>query len=1310
MKKTWIGLFTAAIAFGLQAATVTRNIGSGLWDFNTTAFNSGGTLWTNNEDTAQFNLGSGGTMAVSDGIGARGILLTSGNWTFSSSNPFTFGPDGITLVGGSGIFAFPFQYSGAAALPITGNNNGGTLVFSNVLGAAALSIAKPRDLLLKLDYTLVDAAKFSSGATVASSGNTTLQFLGGTAGETFGTLSAGSGSLALNHWTNNTGLIQIGAVQRADGLGAVHLVDEFSPGTARPFRITGMQNTNGFVAPWVTVCFGNPSWSPRFATILGDGTVEKIVSSTQKLNQWFPGTNAVISTGGLDAANIVPVCSVNSLALSPYNSFQGGSLNLFGADITIASGALLKTDGATVMSNGTLRAGSEGRFYLHAFNTFDTENFFGPNAAGILPEIVKFQSGYLYLRNPTNQFSGFSVLGGAVYMGGNRATQAIGPVFMNPSTLFFVTNSSPVFGNLTLAQSAVMTLTNCAQAVFGSANLAEPSSELRIQGTPKATLSGFSGIGTLNVVNMGSAFELAFSAPAIVTNNRINITAPSGVTIRTVGDTWLAGVNGLDAAIPVTLTAPVGSTNTIANLLLGTSNARTLTFTGGCWPFNVFSGSQSGTIVIQDGARVALTNGQTLLCGGQMTIRNGGALVSESGTFGWGAQGSSVKTNVLTIEAGGLLNLRSSRYHCWRICGERSNDGKVMIVNQAGGKVMVGVETGSDPNSGHNRDLIFGYGQNNNPALAEAVYNLSGGELQIAGELQAYVNGLSTNRFEFTGGTLAVRQINTTNLTSAAVALVPDVFVNNGGRFSPGGDDVAGFTEIYGNYTVLSPNAEHLFSIGGASLANAFQNTGAYSDYILIRRAGIAQFAGKLRVKVINGYVPPTTQTFTLINTMENAVLSGAFDGFVNGTGTVYSTDGAYRFTGVMTASTLTLSNARPNEWAAGDSADWTNGWQGDQVPGIGNMMNAVFGMSATNNATVTLNAAATPALLLFDNYLRSYLITGSGSLAASSIMVRSGSHTVSVPVAQAVPLVVTVSNTLSRAGLYAGRAAVAGGVYSQPVNPRWAVECYADYSKALYIRYTSSAVSAGIWEDNSVRIYSGWIYNPAATPAVWTFAKKFDDAASLKVDDTQYDFGALYSQLMLLQVTLRPGWNAFELRCYQGGGDVGAMDGWGIVYDPLGRASANRADYLELNETGDGAFLRTESAEVGAVVVRNTLTLTAPVTAPAVTVNGGGELKAAQITADAVTIADGTRVSISDVLQTSSLTMGTGAVLNFVSSAAQLILLGADIDAARTFVLAGKFAAFGSVTDKPAAFGIALVEGGVRVRPLNSGTQVIVR
>lgn len=636
-----------------------------------------------------------------------------------------------------------------------------------------------------------------------------------------------------------------------------------------------------------------------------------------------------------------------------------------------------------------------------------------------------------------------------------------------------------------------------------------------------------------------------------------------------------------------------------------------------------------------------------------------------------------------------------------------------MIVNQTGGKVMVGVEDGSDPatSPAKDRNLIFGFGQNNNPAFAEAVYNLSGGEMQVAGSIGADSRGYSTNRFEFTGGTLAVRTIASTNMTSAAVGLEPHVFVNNGGRFSPGGDDMAGLTEISGNYRVLSANAEHLFTIGGSAQANGFQNTGAYSDYLRIRQAGIAQFAGKLRVKVVNNYIPPSTQTFTLIGTTENAVLSGSFDGFANGTGTVYSTDGAYLFTGVLTATSLTLSNARPNEWTARDSANWTSGWLGDQVPGIGNTMNAVFGMSATNNALVTLDVAATPGLVLFDNSVYSYTIGGSGSLAASSIMIRSGSHTVAVPVSQSTPLVVTVSNTVSLAGLYAGRVETPSGTsYLSGTNPRWTIETYDQYSKALYIRYSSSALSGGLWADNSARVYSGWVQNTESTNVVWAFAKKFDDQGSIAINGVTQTFNTAYNVLEVKTATLVPGWNQFELRAYQGLGDVGAMDGWGFVYDPLGRATTNRVDYQEFVETGDGSFFRTENAPLGTVVVRSVLTITAPVTASALTVNGGGELKAASITADAVTVAAGTRLSISDTLQTSALTMEDGAVLNFVSPAARLILLGADIENAQAFILAGKFAAFGSVTDKPAAFGIALVEGGVRVRPLNLGTQIILK
>ena len=118
-----------------------------------------------------------------------------------------------------------------------------------------------------------------------------------------------------------------------------------------------------------------------------------------------------------------------------------------------------------------------------------------------------------------------------------------------------------------------------------------------------------------------------------------------------------------------------------------------------------------------------------------------------------------------------------------------------------------------------------------------------------------------------------------------------------------------------------------------------------------------------------------------------------------------------------------------------------------------------------------------------------------------------------------------------------------------------------------------------GLWAgDNHTWIYSGYIWNRAPSNEVWSFRGRFDDHVSLRIEggiwiNHQNDYAIVQDILMT------PGPHHIEMRFGDGGGQVGAGGGerFGLSYDPLGRASSDMWDYLQILDPGDGSLLTTE-------------------------------------------------------------------------------------------------------------------------------------
>jgi hypothetical protein len=153
-------------------------------------------------------------------------------------------------------------------------------------------------------------------------------------------------------------------------------------------------------------------------------------------------------------------------------------------------------------------------------------------------------------------------------------------------------------------------------------------------------------------------------------------------------------------------------------------------------------------------------------------------------------------------------------------------------------------------------------------------------------------------------------------------------------------------------------------------------------------------------------------------------------------------------------------------------------------------------------------------------------------------------------------------------AGLYEGR--VSGAFDLTTPNPMTAVRMCPTNA---YMFFSSSAVSGGIWVDNSTYIYNGYIWNRALTNETWTFCKSFDDSGLIKIDGTEVINNTVYTTYPVTNWVITPGPHAFEVRVGQGTGGVGQMGTVsGIGFDRLGRL--NNTLCRSIIDPGDGSLL----------------------------------------------------------------------------------------------------------------------------------------
>jgi autotransporter-associated beta strand protein len=197
------------------------------------------------------------------------------------------------------------------------------------------------------------------------------------------------------------------------------------------------------------------------------------------------------------------------------------------------------------------------------------------------------------------------------------------------------------------------------------------------------------------------------------------------------------------------------------------------------------------------------------------------------------------------------------------------------------------------------------------------------------------------------------------------------------------------------------------------------------------------------------------------------------------------------------------------------------------------------------------------------------------GSLVGGSfIKTGDGTVTLAVPLASASPISIergTLRLVSNSPGLYEGPLA---GSFNTTES----------ISTNILIQLTTRMANTSAqppWTTNITYVYTGYLWNRAATNVTWTFGENIDDSALLKIDGTTVLNNGSYNTPTIGTVTLTPGTHAFEARFGNGGGPAGKVTsawwtttafGFGIDY--LGRNETNIANFVALADPGDGSLL----------------------------------------------------------------------------------------------------------------------------------------
>ena len=208
-----------------------------------------------------------------------------------------------------------------------------------------------------------------------------------------------------------------------------------------------------------------------------------------------------------------------------------------------------------------------------------------------------------------------------------------------------------------------------------------------------------------------------------------------------------------------------------------------------------------------------------------------------------------------------------------------------------------------------------------------------------------------------------------------------------------------------------------------------------------------------------------------------------------------------------------------------------------------------------------------------------SVTISGSGGLLNGSVVTATlrkdgaGAANLTAGIALA-PVPVNASR--GTPGLYEGR--LTNRLNRAEANPRTSIQLTTRAVNGTNV-VSGGTINNCLWPDQTCYVYTGYLWNRAATNVVWTFGENFDDNVYLLIDGKAILDNDVATAPTYRNVLLVPGPHAFEVRCGQATSNVGGnwiqTGGYklGFGVDFQGRAQ-NVADYYQpLTDPGDGSL-----------------------------------------------------------------------------------------------------------------------------------------
>ncbi|HDR8934503.1 beta strand repeat-containing protein [Burkholderia vietnamiensis] len=557
---------------------------------------SGGTTTLGGQTQAATANVSGGNVAV------NGALTTTGDTTLAAKNGNLTGSGAIgTTQGNVNLSASQnIAYSG-------GVQSGGAVLAKAGQDATLANVSAPGAIKIQAGRDAAETGNLTGGSTVSMTAGRNATVSGSVASVGDTTITAQTGSAAVNGNSQSNGALAINAGQNASIGGTAQAQGPVSI-TAQAGSLTGQGN--------VTSSQGAVSLKAAQAIALG-GAVQSgsTIDATAGTNASFGGTVAAPGAVTIQAGQDTTLAG---------NVTSGGNLSVTSGGNTSVQGTAASVGDMTLAANGG------------ALST--TGNVVSMGAL-----------------NATGQ-QGVS-LGGTVYSGGNAqigstaGSVAVAGAVSTPGTL-----------NINAGQDATVAGTvNSGQSTAISAGRdANLNGGLSVNGTGNASVTAgrdINGSGALTVANdttLKAGNNVGISG-AIQAGNNLSATAGNNLSVgatTAVGTSTLTAKNG---SATLTGDALSGGATTIA---AGTDvNAQGSVKTLGDLSINATSGNVTATGAVASAGSATLSAGQNLTLNGQTTVSQDTTLTGNNITTQGVAVGGNLTataTNNLDTSAGQL--------------------------------------------------------------------------------------------------------------------------------------------------------------------------------------------------------------------------------------------------------------------------------------------------------------------------------------------------------------------------------------------------------------------------------------------------------------------------------------------------------------------------------------------------------------------------------------------------------------------------------------------------------------------------------